>query len=85
MPTPGGLPKTGEVWQRTWRLPPDWKPNIRRFVVIERSRGDYWSMTVWTPDAGRQLLVDPAYWMSRGELRYIDKAGPVTRKKAGLS
>lgn len=86
MPTAiGGLPRRGEVWERRFRFPPGWELNVVRFVVLERSGGDYWSLRVFVPGKGRQLLVDPAYWLSRGELSYVGPAGPQTRKKLGLS
>ena len=80
MPTPGGLPKPGEVWKRTSKLPPDWKPHVTVFKVLERGRGDYWSMRVnvlsingATPvyNKDRQLWVDCAYWVSKGELEFL--------------
>jgi len=78
MPTPSGLPKAGEVWERTYRLPPDYTPTSYRFTVLERGRGDYWSLRVRLHDPGPhqnpvQLFVDPAYWFSQGELTYIGK------------
>lgn len=84
MPTATGLPKVGEVWERTTKLPPDWKPQTLRFVVLQRGRGDYWSLRVYVPRVGEQLWVDPAYWFKLGELKYIGSAGPETRKKLGL-
>lgn len=81
MPTPTGLPKVGEIWKRTVRLPPDWKPHVTVFKVLERGRGDYWSMRVimlsidgeLPPEfhRGPQLWVDCAYWMSKGELEFV--------------
>lgn len=88
MPNGTGLPKVGEVWERTWKLPPDWKEHRTRFVVLARGRGDYWSLTVAIPGDGkftRKLWVDAAAWFAWGELMYIDKAGPKTRKELGLS
>lgn len=76
MPTPTGLPKVGEIWERTYRLPPDWEPNTVRFEVLSRSGGEYWSMRVrvLSPVAEFQnpvqLWVDPAYWFSQGELKF---------------
>jgi len=84
MPTPTGLPKVGEVWERTWSLPPDWKPQTIRFVVLERGRGDYWSLRVYVPGKGRQLWVDPANWFRLGQLKYIGPAGSKTKEKLGL-
>jgi hypothetical protein len=87
MPTPGGLPKRGEVWESTRTLPGQ-ETHTTRFVVLERGRGDYWSMRVFIPGKGpgkgKQLWVDPAYQMKMGELKYIGPAGPETRKKLGL-
>jgi hypothetical protein len=83
MPTPRGLPKAGEVWERTIRTPHT-EPATVRAVVLERSRGDYWSLRVYIPGAGPRLWVDPAYWLSRGLLRYIGPAGPQTRRKLNL-
>jgi hypothetical protein len=84
MPTPTGLPKVGEVWERTIKLPPDWVPVVTRFVVLERTGGDYWALRVWLPARGRrpgrrELWVDPAYSLQRGELAYVGPAGPKTR------
>jgi hypothetical protein len=85
MPTPGGLPKRGEIWTRTTRLPPDWKPNVITFVVIERGKGFYWSLRVHIPRIPMtQLWVDASYWLKQGELKYVGPAGPETRKKLGL-
>jgi hypothetical protein len=41
-------------------------------------------MRVFIPGKGRQLWVNPAYYLSRGQLRYIGPAGPETRKKLNL-
>ena len=84
MPTPSGLPKTGEVWERTLKLPPDWLPHVTRFVVIERGRGDYWPLRVWTPTRGVVLLVDMSYALQRGELRFLGPASDRARSRAGL-
>ena len=84
MPTRiGGLPQRGEVWVRTFGYPYKNQEPIA-FVVIERSRGDHWSLRVWIKGKGRVLWVDPAYWFSQGELQYAGEAGPKTRKKAGI-
>jgi hypothetical protein len=83
MPTPGGLPKTGEVWERAIQLPG--RETARaRVVVLERTRGDYWGLRVYVPGEGRKLWVDPAYWLSQGWLTYIGPAGPETKRKLGL-
>jgi len=85
MPTKrGGLPQVGEVWERTYKAPPDWTPQITRFVVLHRGRGDYWSLRVYIPGAGRKLWVDPAIWFRLGELKYIGEAGPETKRKLSL-
>jgi hypothetical protein len=52
MPTPTGLPKPGEIWEKRTKLPEPgggdrvWKEYVTRFQVISRSRGDYWAMHV---------------------------------------
>jgi hypothetical protein len=84
MPTPGGLPKRGEVWERTSKLPPDWKPNTVRVVVLERGAGSYWSLRIWHQNVGKQLWVDASYYFQQGELKYIGPAGPETKAKLGL-
>ncbi len=89
MPTPTGLPKVGEVWELTSKLPPDLKPETVRFVVLARGRGEYWSMRVYVPtnapDRQKQLWVDAAYMWSTQEPKYIDVAGPKTKKKLNLA
>jgi hypothetical protein len=85
MPTPAGLPRAGEVWERTIKLPQDAQPETVRFVVLHRNGGEYWSLLVWVPGQGRQLWVDPAYWLAKGWLRYIGTAGPRTRAELGLA
>jgi len=87
MPTPTGLPKAGEVWEKTVKLPPDWQPHTTRFVVIQRGRGDYWSLRVAVRNGDHykmDLWVDAAYAMQQGQLRYIGPAGPITRKTLNL-
>jgi hypothetical protein len=95
MPTPSGLPKVGEVWERHFRLParnPDakvrWEEHRIRFVVLERGTGTYWSLRVYIPTAPEhhqtQLWVDASYWKQQGQLHYIGPAGPETRKKLSL-
>jgi hypothetical protein len=89
VPTPTGLPKTGEVWERTWRQPPDWQPQSMRFVVLNRGKGDYWSLRVAISQGPgkpylREHWVDPAYAFSRNQLKYIGPAGPETKKRLGL-
>jgi hypothetical protein len=84
MPTATGLPQVGEVWERTIKLPPDWTPHVTRCVVLERGRGDYWSLRVYVPGQGTLLWVDPAYWLAHGDLAYVGPAGPETKKRLGL-
>jgi len=84
MPTPTGLPKAGEVWQRTHALPGR-EPVSFQFVVLARGGGSYWSLRVYVPGKGRVLWVDPAYWFAQGQLAYVGPAGPETRAKLGLS
>lgn len=99
MPTPSGLPKRGEVWERRFRLPEHgvWHDYTMRFVVIERGTGSYWPLRIFTPgirkDGGElvpsrqqiQLCVDAAYWFGQRELHYIGIAGPETKKKLNLT
>lgn len=91
MPTPTGLPKVGEIWEHTRSLPPDWKPQTVRFVVLARGRGDYWSLkrAILVEENGRKffklhLWVDPANAFRLDELKYIGPAGPKTKKALGL-
>lgn len=84
MPTKvGGLPQRGEVWEWTMKLPPDWNPQVSRFVVLERGSGQFWPLRVMYANGLRQLLVDASYAFTRGDLKYIGPAGPETRKKMG--
>lgn len=88
MPTPTGLPKVGEVWDRKFGYPNQEEAPLR-FVVLERSRGDYWALRVYIQNPGhnrphRVLWVDAAYWMSQGEFEYVGPAGPKTKKRLGL-
>jgi len=92
MPTPTGLPKKGEVWEKRTRTratsPTRARYSAVRFVVLERSRGDYWSLRVAIrTDQGyrKELFVDPAYWLEQGWLIYIGPAGPETKKRLGLA
>ena len=73
MPTPSGLPKVGEVWELRYRLPPDWNDNVNRVTVLERGRGDYWSLRVRDSEGKVHLWVDAAYHFSQGHLRHIPK------------
>lgn len=91
MPTPTGLPKVGEVWERTTRIYSSKPTRTRiqkiRFVVMERGRGDYWSMRVAIRKGDHykiSLWVDPAYAMQQRQLTYIGPAGPKTKKALGL-
>jgi len=80
MPTPGGLPKRGEVWERTARAPGQ-PTTVTRFVVLARGGGAYWSLTVRVPGRGRQLWVDASAWFAWGELAYIGPAPPPAVRK----
>lgn len=94
MPTPTGLPKAGEVWSHQVTILGKSGPK-RQFVVLSRSGGDFWSMNIAEPlrpldDGGRppgyhrRLMIDCAYSLSQGWLKYIGPAGPKTRKELGL-
>jgi len=91
MPTPTGLPKPGEIWKRTFRLPgyggdKNWYTHEIKFKVLERGRGDYWSLRVeilevksgdpgddpGMPRDRRQLWVDPANWFRLGQLTFVE-------------
>jgi len=66
MPTPTGLPKAGETW--AYRGQP--------FTVIQRTRGEYWSLRIrWTPPLPghpvEDWLVDAPWYAARGELAYL--------------
>jgi hypothetical protein len=56
MPTATGLPKPGEIWRLTRKLPPDWQPIVLEVEILERSRGDYWSVRVRHLDTGQSAL-----------------------------
>lgn len=84
MPTPGGLPKAGEIWERTFKLPPKWELTTFSFIVIERGRGEYWSLRVFMQGYGKMLWVDASAWFKQGQLKYIGQAGPKTRERLGL-
>lgn len=82
MPTATGLPKAGErislVVPGEWN---DWSLETPREFgrVVERGRGDYWTLYVrWdkphfsggsTRGRDVDMLVDAAYYLSRGWLR----------------
>jgi hypothetical protein len=83
MPTPSGLPKVGEVWQLAIRVPGQ-PVSPQRVVILERTRGDYFALRVYTSDGRRVLWVDSAYHLQQGWLTYVGPAGPQTRKKLGL-
>jgi hypothetical protein len=83
MPTPGGLPKVGEVWELAIKLPGQ-PVEPRKFVVTKRTGGSYWALRVFSYSRGRELLVDPAFWLQSGWLKYVGEAGPKTREKLGL-
>lgn len=88
MPTPGGLPKVGEVWELTRKLPPDWSPIVTQFVVLQRTGGSYWSLRVYVRDHRgnwvRKLWVDISNDFRLGNLKYVGVAGPKTKAKLGL-
>jgi hypothetical protein len=84
MPTPTGLPKVGEVWERKFGYPRSEDVPVR-FVVLRRSAGEYWALWVYIADSGKSLWPDASYWMSQGELKYIGPAGPETKKRFGLA
>jgi hypothetical protein len=85
MPTQTGLPRKGEIWERNIKWPGAAKnPEPLQVVILERTRGDYWSLRVHIPGEGEKLWVDPAYWFAKGEFTYIGPAGPETLKKLGL-
>lgn len=91
MPTPTGLPKPGEIWERTIRLPITGKPGkwdttVTRFVVLERTAGQNWSLRVHARGdrQPKRWWTDVSYGFSKGEFRYIGQAGPETRKRLGL-
>jgi hypothetical protein len=82
MPTPTGLPKSGEVWELQIPLPPGSKdrPTTQavRFVVLSRTRDDYWAMQTASRRRGQwrqQLRVDCAYHLSKRWLRYVGPVG----------
>lgn len=83
MPTPTGLPKVGEVWELTLKLPGQ-PSTSQKVVVVERGRGDYWSLRVFSYSGGTRLWVDASYHFSRGDLKYVGPAGLNTKKKLGL-
>lgn len=84
MPTPTGLPKVGEVWE--YQPTVFGKPSApaQRVVVLERGRGDYWSLRVGRPGEKPKLWVDASYFLKTGHLKYIGPAGKETKKKLGL-
>ena len=75
MPTPTGLPKPGEIWERRVKLPPDWALQTFEVEVIERGTGAYWSLRVKEPSGKISLWVDASYWASRGELVFVRVKG----------
>jgi hypothetical protein len=63
MPTPTGLPKSGERWRLTTRV--HGKTEQHDVTVLERSGGTYWSLRVRSVETGReQLWVDASAWWS---------------------
>ena len=86
MPTPTGLPKVGEVWELTRRIPGSPVTPLR-FIVLERGRGDYWAMRVAIREGDhyrKTLWVDNAFSMKMGWLAYIGPAGPKTRRALSI-
>jgi hypothetical protein len=93
MPTPGGLPKAGEIWERTQRLPTDPQSHTTVFRVIERKPGSYWAIRVQVitidgkpprpPNDQPRLWVDASYWWSKGELRYLGTKEEYARRLQG--
>lgn len=95
MPTPAGKPRVGEVWSYQVEVLGKHGPKAQ-FVVLSRSGGDYWSMTVADPIPpldldGRpsgftsRIVVDGAYALKQGWLKYVGPAGPKTKKELGLA
>jgi hypothetical protein len=82
MPTPTGLPKAGEVWELSVVI--GRPPGPQQVVILERSRGDYWSLRVYANGRGIMLWVDAPYWLKKGWIKYIGEAGPKTRERLGL-
>lgn len=83
MPTPTGLPKAGEIWKLAIHVPG--QPIVPQFVVvIERGRGDYWSLRVGSRKGERSLWVDASYYLRQGWLTYVRDAGPQTRQRFGI-
>jgi hypothetical protein len=90
MPTPGGLPKVGEIWEkRVRRMAGSGDPV--RFVVLERTSGSEWGMRVayiverdgrklWE----RTLWVDCSYGLQQGWYKYIGPASAEVKFELGL-
>jgi len=81
MPTPTGLPKTGEVWELQVRVMGKAGPTSR-FVVLSRTRDSYWAMRTASRRGGEwvsQLRVDCAYHLKMRELRYVGPVGEISR------
>lgn len=90
MPTSTGLPKVGEVWEKQVSLRSGSGEPIR-FVVIQRSRGDEWSMRVayivkrngrkfWE----RRMWTDCAYGLQQGWYKFIHDASDEVKFHLGL-
>jgi hypothetical protein len=85
MPTPTGLPKTGERVSYGIPLPSNnWKPDLMYGTVVERGTGSYWTLYVrWDPEyrtlahrgssLGRdvEMMVDASYALKQGWLKVI--------------
>jgi hypothetical protein len=77
MPTPGGLPKAGERVE-LYALDHDtytWSEYQNTGTVVERGRGEYWSLTVLFDGQSRStLLVDAPYLWRVGALKFAKSA-----------
>lgn len=70
MPTPGGLPRQGDRIQ--WVSP---NTPATPGTVIERGRGQYWSLTVrWDGHQDQDRIVDASYWWDKGYIRFVTTA-----------
>lgn len=85
MPTPTGLPKPGEIWERTIKRPPNFRPESVQFIVLERrGSGSQWSLRVYLKNHGERTWVDAGFLFGSREFQYIGVAGPKTKKRLGL-
>src|SRR5512145_2800630 len=80
MPTPGGLPKPGEIWRRTQTLPKagtggrEWETTTVDVEIIERGSGQMWSVQVRLPDGQVKLWTEMSYDWSRGNFTFLHSA-----------